>query len=386
VEVLKGKLSASFGELWVRKGLVVFQFSISLLLIIAVAVIYRQMNFVQSKNLGYSKDNIVTFEKQGKLNQSLEAFLAETRNMPGIVGATSASENVANINSTSWGHTWEGQLPGSAEVEFTGLNVNFDFFETLDIRLKEGRVFSTGFGSEEATVILNEAAVKAMGLADPVGKWIELFNTKRKIVGVVRDFHFKSMYEKIKPIFVICNPKYTNTVIVKVQQGREQEALVALEALYKNYNPGVPFEFKFLDDEYQSLYVSEQRIAKLSSYFASIAILISCLGLFGLAAFTAERRTKEIGIRKILGSSDLMIVRLLSADFTRMIVTAIAIAIPTGYLLASDWLESFAYRIELEWWFFAVAGLSALVIACLTVGLQTWKAARVNPAECLRNE
>jgi ABC-type antimicrobial peptide transport system permease subunit len=185
---------------------------------------------------------------------------------------------------------------------------------------------------------------------------------------------------------MICNPKHTNTIFVKIGSGESHQTIAKLEALYHRHNPGAPFEIRFLDDEYQALYVSEQRVASLSKYFAGVAILISCLGLFGLAAFTAERRTKEIGIRKILGCSELGIIRMLSGDFTAMVLIAIIIALPLGYYLATQWLESFAYRIELEWWFFIWAGGIALLIAWVTVGMQTIKAARINSSECLRSE
>jgi ABC-type antimicrobial peptide transport system permease subunit len=386
VEVLKNKLSTSMGELWVRKGLVIFQFSISILLIVAVVIIYLQLNFVQSKNLGYKKDNVITFERQGNLNSGLESFLSEVKNIDGVINASSVSGSVTNINSTSWGHTWEGQLVDAPVIEFTGVNVNYDFIETLSIEMMKGRSFSKDFGSEESKVILNEAAVAAMQLADPIGKWIQLFEMKREIIGVVKDFHFQSMYEEIKPIFILCNPKYTNTVIVKIQSHTSRTTISKLEDLYHRHNPGIAFEIQFLDDEYQALYVAEQRVASLSKYFAIIAIVISCLGLFGLAAFTAERRTKEIGIRKILGCSELRIIRMLSADFTMMVLIAIIIALPVSYLIAKYWLEGFAYRVDLEWWFFIGAGLMALVIAWFTVGMQTIKAARINPALTLKEE
>ena len=386
VEVLKNKLSTSIGELWVRKGLVVFQFSISILLIVAVVIIYLQMNFVQSKNLGYKKDNVLTFERQGKLNQGLESFMSEVKNINGVINVSSVSGSVTNINSTSWGHTWEGQLVDAPVVEFSGVNVNYDFIETLSIEMTKGRSFSKDFGSEESKVILNEAAVEAMQLADPIGKWIQLFGMKREIIGVVKDFHFQSMYEEIKPIFMVCNPEYTNTVIVKIQSEAQRTTISKLENLYHRHNPGIPFEIQFLDDQYQALYVAEQRVASLSKYFAIIAIVISCLGLFGLAAFTAERRTKEIGIRKILGCSELRIIRMLSADFTRMVLIAIIIALPVSYFIAKYWLGGFAYRVDLEWWFFIGAGLMALLIAWFTVGIQTIKAARINPAQTLKEE
>ena len=386
VEVLKGKLSATWGESWIRKGLVVFQFSVSLLLIVVVAIIYLQLDFVQSRNLGYKRKNVVSFERQGKLNESLESFLAETRNIPAVINASTVSERVTRINSTSSGHTWEGQLSEDGEVEFSGVNVNYDFFETLGVEIVEGRPFSRDFGSEETSVILNETAIEAMGLADPVGKWIDMFGTRREIIGIAKDFHFQSLYEEINPLFIVCNPKYTHNIIVKIQTGEERQTIAGLENLYKEYNPGFPFEFEFLDTEYHALYAAERRIGQLSKYFALIAVVISCLGLFGLVAFTVERRGKEIGIRKILGCSEFGIIGLLSSDFTKMVVTAILIALPIGYFLTDYWLDNFAYRIDLKWWYFAGAGAAALIIAWFTVGIQTIKAARINPTESLRIE
>jgi ABC-type antimicrobial peptide transport system permease subunit len=249
-----------------------------------------------------------------------------------------------------------------------------------------GRTFSRNFKNEDSKLILNETAVREMQLKDPVGKWMIIWGRKMEIIGVVKDFHFKSLYEEIRPLILFCYPNSTSTVIVKIQSGSETETLKRIEKLYNRFNPGLQFDFKFLDSEYQALYISEQRVAGLSKYFATIAIVISCLGLFGLVAFAAERRVKEIGIRKTFGASEFVIVRMLSGDFTKMLLVSIAITIPVSYFLAGYWLQSFAYRIDLEWWLFAGAGLSALLIAWVIVGTQTIKAARVNPVESLRSE
>lgn len=384
-DVLKGKLNTSLSEFFVRKGLVVFQFTISILLIVSVVIVYKQMDFIQSKNLGYDKENVILFQREGRLNNDLDSFLAAARATAGVENISSIGASITNNGSGSSGHTWEGQ-PLGPELEFTGATVNYDLIETLGIKLKEGRSFSREFSDVEAKVVLNETAVKRMGLSNPIGKWMEMWGTKREIIGVVKDFHFQSMYEDIRPIFLMCSPENTHSIVVRIQAGTERQTLAKLESLYNKFNPGISFEFKFLDDEYQELYVAEQRVASLSKYFAVIAILISCLGLFGLAAFSAERRTKEIGIRKILGSTEVAIVRLLSRDFTRMVLMAIGIALPISYFMIRYWLQSFAYRIELEWWFFAGAGLTAMLITWITVGAQTIRAARINPSECLRNE
>jgi putative ABC transport system permease protein len=385
-EVLKGKLTASLGEVWVRKGLVVFQFSVSILLIIAMAVVFMQIDFVQSKNLGYNKNNTISFERQGSLVPNLDPFLNEVKSTPGVIHASSMSGSVTNITSSSWGHSWEGLSTDGSEVDFAGTNVNYDFCETMGISIKEGRSFSPKFGNEESAVILNEAAIEAMEMKDPIGKWIKLFGTQREIVGIARNFHFQPLHQKIRPLFILLNPTYTNAILVKLESGGERQTIESLDKLYHTYNAGIPFEIDFVDESYKALYASELKVASLSKYFAGIAIVISCLGLLGMAVFTVERRTKEIGIRKTLGASEYIIVRLLSTDFTLIVMLAIAISLPIGYMLTQWWLAGFSYHVVLEWWFFVGIGLLALILALFTVGSQTLKAARINPVECLRNE
>jgi putative ABC transport system permease protein len=384
--VLKGKLNTSLGEVFVRKGLVIFQFCISILMIAGVVIVYRQLDFVQSKKLGYEKENVILVQKQGNLNRDLESFLTEAGNMTGIENVSSIGASITDNTNGSWGHGWEGQKPGEERVQFSGATINFDLIETLGMKMKEGRSFSRKFSQEDMKVVLNETAVRKIGMSDPIGKWFELWGKKREIIGVVKDFHSQSMYEEILPMFFLCSPENTRTIVLKISKGEEKRTLIKLEALYKKFNPGIPFEFKFLDDEYQALYQVEQRVADLLEYFASIAILISCLGLFGLAAFTAERRTKEIGIRKILGCSELRIATMLSGDFSLLVLISTAIALPLSYYLADKWLSRFAYRIELEWWFFAGAALAALLVAWFTIGTQTFRAARINPTQCLKQE
>lgn len=258
--------------------------------------------------------------------------------------------------------------------------------ELLEIEMKEGRAFSKKFASDDSTVIFNEAAIDMMELKDPIGKRVRLFGRDLEILGVAKNFHFESLHKSVKPLFFILVPERTNTIMVKVKSERLEETITKLQAYYSGFTQGLPLEYKFLDEVFQAQYASENRVAVLSRYFAGIAILISCLGLFGLVAFTAERRLKEIGIRKVLGASEFGIIYLLSRDFTKMVVAAIVIALPLSYLIARHWLNGFAYRIDLELWYFIVAGLIALFIAWLTVGFHAIKAARVNPAECLKDE
>ena len=225
-----------------------------------------------------------------------------------------------------------------------------------------------------------------MGIEDPIGKTVKLWGEERKIIGVVRDFHFESLHKKVNPAFFNLNPRNTWLMMGKVKAGREQETIEAIEELYQTLNPGFPFSYDFLDQEYARLYAAEQRVSTLSRYFAALAILISCLGLLGLAAFSAEQRIKEIGIRKVLGSSEMGIVYLLSAEFTRLVFIAIVIALPVSFLLAKNWLSHFEFRRDPEWWYFVLAGSIALLVAWVTVGTQAFSAARVNPVKCLRDE
>ena len=384
-KVLKGKFASSTGELWARKGLVVLQFTLSAILIVSVLVVYKQIAFVQTQNLGYDQDNIIYFKKEGKVAENPETFLAEMRSLPGIINVSSIQEAMVGSNSSTEGVDWPGKNP-DADIQVESISADYDLLETLGVELTAGRAFSRDYGADSARIIFNEAAIKIMGLTDPIGKMINLWGDDREIIGVVKNFHFESFHESIKPLFFILQPERTMTVMAKIEAGREQETISRLEAFYRNFNPGYEFQFNFLDQTFRAQYAAEQRVALLSRYFAGLAILISCLGLFGLVAFTAERRVKEIGIRKVLGASATSIVRLLSASFTKMVITAIVIALPLSYFIAKSWLDGFAYRIELEWWFFAGAGLAALLIAWLTVSLQTIKAARINPVDSLKGE
>ncbi len=387
VTILKGKFTSSASELWARKGLVIFQFAVSLILIVSILVIYRQIEFVQTKHLGYNKDNVIYFDMEGKVESNPETFLSEVKKIPGIVNASSTGHSFVDGGYRNSVNTlqWEGKNPEDI-VETENVWVNYGMIETLGIEIKEGRSYSPDFGSEQNKIIFNEAGIDVMGMKDPIGKVINVRGRDMQIIGVAKDFHFQSLHKEVKPLFFILRPEETWVVMAKIAAGREREAIKNLEEFYKTYNPSYPFEYKFMDEAYQAQYVSEQRVSVLSRYFAGIAILISCLGLFGLAAYTAERRTKEIGIRKVLGSSEWKIIKLLSGDFAKMVLVAIVIALPLSYYMTSNWLEGFAYKIDLQWWYFIGAGLLTMVIALLTVSFQSVKAALMNPVESLRSE
>jgi len=386
VKVLKGKINTSFGELLLRKGLVIFQFSISILLIVAVSIIYKQLDYLQSKNLGYEKDNILVFEREDGLIDNMEVFLEEARQIPGIVNASYMQGTMTDFNNSSSGHSWPGQSEESKELTFKHAHVGPTFMETMGIEMKEGRSYAEVKPNDDSRIILNETAVRLMGLENPIGKVIDMRGPNREIIGVVKDFNFQSLYDEIMPMALLCKTDWVGTLMVKIKAGSEKTTLADLTKLYTNFNPGLTFNFRFLDNQYQELYVAEQRVATLSKYFAGLAILISCLGLFGLATFTAERRRKEISIRKVLGQSAAQVTVMLSSEFAKLVLVAIFIALPIAYLLANNWLSGFAYRIPLQVWYFIGAGLVALLVAILTVGSQAIRAANRNPVNALRDE
>jgi ABC-type antimicrobial peptide transport system permease subunit len=381
VDVLKGKPDSPSGGIWARKGLVVFQFVASVILIVSVWVVFEQMAFVQSKNLGYNRDHVVYFDV-AKMSQ---ATLSEIRNIPGVVNAAGGNMQAGSPLGGTSGINWEGKNPDD-QTFFSVKWVGYNLIETLGMKMAAGKAFSEDFGSPDQ-VVFNETAIKTMGLTDPVGQQVTIEGEEKQIIGVIEDFNFESLYEKVKPCVLLVAPiQNAPKVSARIKAEAEKATLESLGKTYQKHYPGQTFDYKYMDDDYQRLYVAEQRVSALSKYFAGLAILISCLGLFGLAAFTAGQRTKEIGIRKVLGSTVTEIAQLLSGDFTRMVIIAIVIALPVSYLIADRWLESFAYRIELKWWYFATAGLMTLLIAWFTVGIQTMKSALVNPVECLKEE
>jgi putative ABC transport system permease protein len=385
--VLKGKLNSSFSELMARKGLVVFQFAISILFIVSVLVVYKQIEFVQSSNLGYNKNNLIYFNLDGALRsvKTQETMIEEMKKIPGIESVSSTNHNMTGHNGGTSGVEWPGKNPED-RTEFERMTVNYDLIETLGMQMEQGRSFSHAFGTDSSAIIFNQKGIDFMGLTDPIGKVVKLWGQDRHIIGVVKDFHYESLHENFKPVFLILEPNNTYRIMSRIAVGKEKETISSVERLYKKLNPGFSFEYNFLDTVYQSQYENEQRVAVLSKYFAGLAILISCLGLFGLAAFTAERRLKEIGIRKVLGSSEMGIVYLLSSDFTKIVFVAILIALPISYVVARYWLDDFAFKVQLQVWYFIASGILAMVIAWLTVGVQAIKASRVNPTQCLKNE
>lgn len=393
VSVLKsiiqtGKKGASF-----RRILVVIQFSLSILLIIGTTVIYRQLRYIRNKELGFDKENIVFIPIKENIATKYEIVKNELLQNPDIVSVTAQYSSLTSTwRNAGW--IWEGADPERAEdLDLILAGVDFGFFETLNIPIIDGRSFSKTYTTDATmgSVILNESAIKEMGLESPVGKWFAASENQRAtIVGVVKDVHFQSLHRKIHPrlFFIYDMSKATSygIVLIKIKEGRIPQAVSTIRDIWEDINPISPFEYHFLDESYDHLYRNERRVGTVINYFTFLAIFISCLGLFGLASFMAERRTKEIGIRKVLGAPVSKIVVLLSIDFTRWVLIANIIALPIGYFVMKKLLQVYVYKIKLSPDIFILSGLSAVMIALLTVSLQAFRAARTNPVEALRYE
>ena len=386
VNILKGTFKLSPRVAWARKGLVVFQFWLSIILIVSTLVVYEQIEYIRNKNLGYQRENILYVPIEGELSQHFEAFKNDLLNTPGVVQVTSADQEPISIgNSTSGGVDWDGKNP-EENILFHTLQVNYDFIETIGIEMLEGRSFSRSFGTDTANIIINEAAAKAMQKENPIGERIRLWEREGVIIGITKDFHIKSVYTPIEPLVISLRPENTYYAFVKVSSEHLDATMRAIENIFQRHNTAYPFEFHFLDESYERMYKSETTIGKLANYFAFIAIFISCLGLFGLASFTAEQRTKEIGVRKVLGASVPNLVVLLTSDFTKLVLIAFLIAAPVAYSLMRTWLGNFAYHVEMSAGIFVLAGIAAILIAWLTVSYQSVRAALSNPVKSLRSE
>ncbi len=386
VRVLKGVLKFDPASVWLRKGLVVFQFALSVILIVGMIVIYRQVDYVQTKNLGYESDNLVYFPLEGKLINNYDVLKEKISKITGIKNVSHMTENPAEISSGTDGITWEGG-PSDGRTRFTPVGVGYDFVKTISLQLAQGRDFSKVFPTDSTGFLINETALQTIGYKNPIGKTLTWGGKNGTIIGVVKDFHFQSMHTLIRPLIAYLSIRQIEgNVLVHIEKGRTKEVLAQLQNVCKELNPDFPFTYNFTNEQYAKLYKSEQVISRLSNYFAFIAIFVSCLGLLGLAIFTAEQRKKEIGIRKVLGASVSGIVQLLSKDFIKLVIVSFIIATPIAWWAMNKWLEDFAYRISITWWMFAMAGLAAIFIALLTVSFQAIKAAIANPVKSLRTE
>jgi len=388
--VLKGLLKFKPGATYFRKALVVFQFALSIILILGMIVIYRQIDFIHNKNLGFAKEDLLYMPLEGELQKTYPTFKEQLLKQPGIKYVSSAQSNPLEVGSSTSGVRWPGK-DTTKLILFSSNPITYDYIKTMGIQLVEGRDFSTEYGLDTMNYLVNEAAAKKIGYKDPVGKELTMWGDKGMIVGLMKDYHHNSLHVPIEPLILRLHKmswggNYWGNVIVRTEKGKTKQAIASMEKLYKQFNPGFPFKYYFTDDEIANRYKAEYTVSKLSRYFAFLAIFISCLGLFGLVTFTAEQRTKEIGIRKVLGASVTGIVGMLSKDFLKLVIIAAVIAFPVAWWAMHRWLNDFAYRVNIGWWVFVVAGIVALLIALLTISFQSIKAAIANPVKSLRTE
>jgi len=370
----------------VRKGLVIVQFIISIVLIISTIIVYQQIQHVKSRQLGYNKENIVMLSLRGNMNERFNAIKNDLIATGMVRNAAKCNSRVLELNSSSEDFEWQGKDPAKT-VLITTEWVSPEYISTMQMQLKSGRDFSQNAEADSNNIIINETFAAIIGKEDPVGEILQRDNGQLRIIGVVKDFLYNDMYKKPDPMILFCEPSATNRMMVSLKPGTDpQKAIAGIESVLDKHNPGYPFDYRFMDDEFNRLFTSEMMIGKLSRLFAILTIVISCLGLFGLAAYTAERRTKEIGIRKVLGATLSNVVTLLSKDFLRLVAIAAVIAFPLAWWVMNQWLEDYAYRINISWWVFGVAGVLAVIIALGTVSFQALKAALANPVKSLRTE
>jgi len=386
IKVLKGSFKFNTGSLWFRKGLVVFQFTLSVILIIGTIVVSNQVNYFQTKNLGYNRENLITIPLEGDLLKKYSLFKERAVKLPGVLQITRITQQPTQIENLTGGVEWPGKDP-TVQPMFTQAGVGYDFTKTMKAQMLLGRDFSKDFPTDSVGYIVNESALKKIGYKDPIGKPLTFWRKKGVIVGVIKDFHFNSLRVPIQPLVVrLMENQGWGSALVRIEKGKTEQVLAGLEKLCKEVNPAFPFSHQFADEEYQLLYTNEKVISQLSRYFAFLAIFISCLGLLGLAIFTAEQRTKEISIRKVLGASVGSVFSLLSKEFIILVGVSLIIASPIAWWFMNNWLQDYAYRAPISWWIFALAAVLAILIALLTVSFQAIKAAVANPIKSLRSE
>jgi hypothetical protein len=390
VLIMKGVTRSSRESILFRKGLTVFQFVLSIILLVSTIVITRQTNYVQNTNLGYDRQNLIYTRIEGELSKQNKYLLFKNRvtQMPGVemVDRSSEAPHAMDFIVTD-AVNWEGK-DKNASVGFKPASVGYDFVQLMNLKITEGRSFSRSVSTDSSDAFLvNEEAVKEMGMKNPIGKWVSAWQKKGHIIGILKDYHTQSLREPIKPVILdVKEYEYFGVIIARTLPGKTKEALASLAGVYKDINPNFPFAWQFVDEEYKNLYSNELIISKLSVLFASLAILISCLGLLGLVMFSAEQRTKEIGIRKVLGASMSSIFALFSKDFLHLIGIAFLIAVPLAWYSMNHWLQDFAYKIAISWWIFALAAAVSLIITFITISYQAVKAAVANPVTSLRSE
>ena len=387
IDVLKGQLSRGSKNSILRNGLVIFQFTTSIILIIGTLVIYKQTHFMLNKKVGFDKDQVLLIQGANTLENKLDAFKEDLLKSTEIK-SVSIGDYLPIAGSKRDGNTFfkEGKMKEDIGVGSQKWQVDYDYLETMGMHITEGRYFSKEMASDSEAIVINQTMAKKLGLKKPIGQRIENGWQKFTVIGVMEDFNFESMKQEVTPLSLILS-KYNSTIVsVKISGNDVKNAISYAASVWKGFSPNQPFRYTFLDESFTNMYSNVRRTGSIFTSFAVLAIIIACLGLFGLSAFMAEQRNKEIGIRKVLGASVSGITAMLSKDFVKLVIISIIIASPIAYWAMTKWLQDFAYRISISWWMVAVAGLSAILIALLTISFQSIKAALMNPVKTLRTE
>jgi ABC-type antimicrobial peptide transport system permease subunit len=388
VKALKGNKILRSNKSFLRNGLVVLQFSISIILIISTLVIYNQLQFIQNRDIGFNKENLLYMRmpQVGDLKNNKDAMKATLASYPDITSYTFTDNLPTNLTENSSQLAWPGMNPGT-QVEAYRLRVDENFASTFGMKIIAGRFFSKDFGGDDSSYVVNEAALRVMHMKseEAVGKSITFWGEKAPIIGVVKDFNFKPVQQPIEPLIMKSNFS-GGYVVMRTTPANIQKVITSFQKSFHNVYGDYPFSYGFVNDDLSKLYITEQSMERLFNIFSILSIVISCLGLFGLATFATQQRIKEIGVRKVLGASEAGIVALLSKDFIQLVVLSFIIAFPVAWWASNEWLHSFAYRINISWWLFAIAGLITIAIAFATVSFQAIKAAIANPVKSLRTE
>lgn len=388
VAVLKGLKLKNSGAAFIRKGLVIMQFTVSIVLIISTIIVYQQIQHIKSRQLGFNKDNLVEMDLQGDMAKKYYSIKQDLLNTGYVSNVALADHSIIYGGNNTSGLTWEGKPPGS-QVLVSQRYITPEYIQTTGLTILEGRNLIVTDTGKPLRMIITQTMAKLMGKGSAIGKKVhgEGDTTSATVVGVVNDYVYGNMYGKPDPVMFFCAaPQNTTVMYVRIKSSDIEKTLASMQTVLKRDNPAYPFDYRFVDDQFNQMFTSEMLVSKLSRVFASLAIIISCLGLFGLAAYTAERRTREIGIRKVLGASVSGLAGLLSKDFLQLVILSCMVAFPVAYLVMDNWLKKYQYHIDINWWVFIISGVVAILIALVTVSFQSIKAAIANPVKSLRSE
>lgn len=386
VQVLKGKLGIDTNDGWFRKGLVVLQFGLSFLLIVGAFMVRSQIHFIKNENLGLDRENLIYINMDHLVSQHYSVLAEELSNQPSIAAVTSTSHVPIAVDNATTDVQWAGKQPEQKNIYFRVLWVESDFLSVFNVPMAEGRFFDAGRTMDTTSIVINRTAADLIGEQAEVGKQIEFWEQKATVRGIVEDFHMNSLYDPLEPMVMVLDAGNTWSMFVKTEPGETEASLASIQSVFQKVLPGYELDYEFLDDRYEAMYQGEITTGKLADIFAILAILISCLGLFGLAAFTADQRTKEIGIRKVLGASLTDILILLNKEFGKLLLLSFALAVPASFYLLKGWLSKFSYHADLGWQLYIGTGLAIILLAALTVSFHSIRTALVNPADSLRDE